>query len=343
MTFSPARRFLHAFAAFTTVLTFVLLISGGLVTSHGAGLAVPDWPNSYGYNMFLFPISKWVGGIFYEHTHRLIASGIGLLTVLLAVAIFIVEKRGWVKVLAGISIVAVILQGVLGGLRVTLKMDEIGIFHGILAQSFFVLLGVITVSTSRGFLDRTWAPAGDTSSVRKLAFVLVGMVFVQLGLAASMRHAHMGLSIPDFPLAYGRILPDTSPAAMQEINARRVEAEKTPTTAAQIWVQMAHRGMAALIALATFLLASRCVRLDAVPRGVRSTVVLLACMIVVQIGLGAWTIWSDKAADVTTAHHAVGALFIFISTRLAFRLAVMGMSRVSKPADAPPHPDLVSA
>lgn len=334
-------RLLHVFAAFTTACTFVLLISGGLVTSHGAGLAVPDWPNTYGYNMFLFPISRWVGGIFYEHTHRLIASGIGLLTVLLAIGLFVFEKRRWVKTLGGIAVVAVILQGVLGGLRVTMLKDELGIFHGMLAQSFFVLLGVITVATSRAYLEGRWAPILPSASIRNLLYLLVGVTFVQLAIAATMRHNHTGLSIHDFPLAYGSILPDTSPEAMEQINAKRVSDGEMPTTAAQIWLQMAHRGFAVGIAILTFVLLARCLRHGRLPVAVVRTVAFLSAMIFVQIGLGAWTIWSNKAADITTAHHAVGALFLFIAARLAFQLSLM--NRAETRAKVPAHPDLVSA
>src|SRR5262245_30921756 len=121
---SASRSAAHWWAVLTGVLTFVLLCSGGLVTSHGAGLAVPDWPNTFGYNMFLFPVSRWVGGIFYEHTHRLIASGIGLMTVILAIWLWSVEPRLWVKIFGLCVVAAVCLQGVLGGLRVVLTRDE---------------------------------------------------------------------------------------------------------------------------------------------------------------------------------------------------------------------------
>ena len=88
---------LHRFAFFTAFATLVLIWSGGNVTSKGAGLAVPDWPNTFGYNMFLFPVSKWVGGIFSEHIHRLIASTIGFLTIILAVWLGRAERRRWVR------------------------------------------------------------------------------------------------------------------------------------------------------------------------------------------------------------------------------------------------------
>ena len=119
-----------------------------MVTSKGVGLAVPDWPTTFGYNMFLFPVSQWIGGIFFEHTHRLLASAIGLLTIVLAVWLWRAETRRWLRVLGVLALGAVILQGVLGGLRVTMLKDEIGIFHACLAQGFFGLLVLIAVATS---------------------------------------------------------------------------------------------------------------------------------------------------------------------------------------------------
>src|SRR4051812_27326614 len=124
---------------------------GGLVTSHGVGMSVPDWPTTYGYNMFAFPISKWVGGVFYEHTHRLLASGVGFLTLILAGWLWLKEERRWLRRLGLIALLAVILQGVLGGLRVTLIKQEIGIFHATLAQMFFVLTLSIAL-----FLSGVW-------------------------------------------------------------------------------------------------------------------------------------------------------------------------------------------
>src|SRR5438477_10110936 len=139
---------LNAFAWITCVATLFLICSGGMVTSKGVGLAVPDWPTTFGYNMFLFPVSKWIGGIFFEHTHRLIASAVGFLTVILAVWLWRNEDRQWVRNLGIIAVAAVILQGVLGGLRVTMLKDEIGIFHACLAQAFLGLIVLIALATT---------------------------------------------------------------------------------------------------------------------------------------------------------------------------------------------------
>src|SRR5213592_377548 len=141
-------KWLNRFVWITCVATLLLICSGGMVTSKGVGLAVPDWPTTFGYNMFLFPVSKWIGGILFEHTHRLIASAVGVLTIILTIWLWQSEPRGWVRNLGAIALGAVILQGVLGGLRVTMLKDEIGIFHACLAQAFLGLLIVIALVTT---------------------------------------------------------------------------------------------------------------------------------------------------------------------------------------------------
>src|SRR5213080_1483048 len=142
----PIRRnhnkWLNRFAWLTCFATVLLICSGGMVTSKNVGLAVPDWPTTFGYNMFLFPVSRWVGGIFFEHVHRLVASTVGILTIILTVWLWYGESRRWLRNLGLAALALVILQGVLGGLRVTLLKDEIGVFHACLAQMFFGLLVV---------------------------------------------------------------------------------------------------------------------------------------------------------------------------------------------------------
>ena len=310
---------LHLWALLTLAATFLLLCSGGIVTSKGAGMTVPDWPTTYGYNMFLFPVSKWVGGIFYEHTHRLIASGVGLMTLVLAAWIFAADGRRWVKTLGAAAFVAVCLQGVLGGLRVTLYKDELGIFHALLAQSFLCAVGILAVATSAGFRRGAWDFYNPDPVLRRLVSITTVLVFVQLGLGATMRHEHAGLSIPDFPLAYGKWIPDTSPAEIAAINAARTADAQVPTNALFIWVQMAHRALALVIllgVLAAFQRAATASRL----RATKSWSSVWLGLVVAQVLLGAWTIWSNKAADVATAHMALGALILLLGVLFSFRL-----------------------
>lgn len=311
---------LHRFVFFTALATLVLIWSGGNVTSKGAGLAVPDWPNSFGYNMFLFPVSKWVGGIFSEHIHRLIASTIGFLTIILALWLWRVERRRWLRHLAYAALFIVILQGVLGGLRVTMLKDEIGIFHACLAQGFFGMLIVIALATSRLWQRISDCDFFGSDAARKLAHVAIittGLIFAQLALGATMRHQHRDLAILDFPSAYGKLLPEVTPERITEINAWRNARAFSEVTPAQIWLQMAHRFLALIIAAGVIasLLRARAANLRNTPLTRFGEAWFL--LLVGQITLGAWVIWSNKAADIATAHVAVGAMMLAIGISTA--------------------------
>lgn len=363
-------RALHLFIVLTAAVTFVLLGAGGLVTSHGVGMAVPDWPNTFGYNMFFFPVSQWVGGVFYEHTHRLLASGVGLLTtimalwlhgrsarpflrwtglVLLVVALgtaLAMPKRWpdalvlglsglvglsasfgwpqnepaprWLRRLGLLAFGAVVLQGILGGLRVVLFKDQIGIFHATLAQLFFVLLCALAVFTSRWWQTRfvgatldpkTLKSSEGTATLAWICCAAVVLILSQLILGATMRHQHAGLAIPDFPLAYGKLWPATDPQSVALYNQRRIEVFATnPITAFQIGLQMVHRFMAVCILGAVAAAAWRARRRLGPAHPVARLSLIWLGLILVQAALGAFTIWSNKAADVATAHVLVGAL-----------------------------------
>jgi heme a synthase len=332
---------LHWYAVATAASVSLLICSGGLVTSHEAGMAVPDWPNSFGYNMFLFPISHWVGGVLFEHTHRLIASGVGLLTVILCVALFIIEKRRWVKTLGLIAVAAVIIQGILGGLRVTENNPVLGLFHGCLAQSFFVLMATIALVTSNFWLglerartsvnqsrDRRTGERTDAadhqsrfSSYRRWVVIVTAMVFVQLVLGASMRHSHAGLSIPDFPLSYGHLFPPLDAGSIDKINEARGAAAQPYTSAGLILLQYVHRIWAALIVAALVFTAVRLLRNHFLPVFFRRCAGGWILLVVVQFCLGAWTVLSNKAADIATAHVFCGALTLMLGVLLAVGLS----------------------
>jgi cytochrome c oxidase assembly protein subunit 15 len=366
---------LHWFAVLTALFTFLLLGAGGLVTSHGAGMSVPDWPNSYGYNMFLFPPSQWIGGIFYEHTHRLIASGVGLMTAILVLWLFGRNSRhfmrwmGFILPIVGIAseclfpnrwldgvlygatglvayvasffwpscersvkwmrwlgmgaFLLVVAQGVLGGLRVVLADAQLGIFHAIIGQLFFVLTGAIALFTSRFWQNLRPGRAGNPltavgargvtrptgTNLRRLVLATTVLIFCQLIIGATMRQQHAGLAISDFPLAYGKIWPDTSAVAVQGYNEHRMDVTaENPITAFQIVLQMIHR----LIALTIGVLTVACAWQAWRRLGKKDSLTKLAwfwlALILGQILLGAATIWSNKAADVATAHVLGGAL-----------------------------------
>ena len=305
-------------------------------------MAVPDWPNSFGYNMFLFPVSRWVGGVFFEHTHRLIGSGVGLVTIALCVALFVIEDRRWVKTLGIIAVAAVVVQGVLGGLRVAENNPVLGLFHGCLAQSFFALMATIALVTSRFWQDLERARTSGSERERtrtetanhespitnhlshltsqRWVLVITGMVFVQLVLGASMRHSHAGLSIPDFPTSYGHLFPPLDDATVAQINQQRGAASQPYTSAALILLQYVHRVWAALIVVGLVFTAIRLLR-GQLPIFFRRCAAGWILLVGVQFCLGAWTVLSNKAADIATAHVLFGALTLMLGVVLAVGLS----------------------
>lgn len=174
----------HWLAVATAFTTFVLILFGGLVTNTGAALAVPDWPTTFGHNMFLYPWSRMVGGIFYEHSHRLIGAIVGLLTLVMAGALWPTAPR--LRVLGLLAVAAVCAQGLLGGLRVVLLRDTLAIVHGCLAQAFFALIVAIAFMTSPRARP---AVTGIDSGVRALVVGAVALVYLQIVLGAFLTHA----------------------------------------------------------------------------------------------------------------------------------------------------------
>jgi heme a synthase len=353
MTRSPENFWLHYYAVLTAFATFCLVWVGGLVTSHGAGMAVPDWPTTYGYNMFFFPISRWVGGALYEHSHRLVASAVGLLTVILTTWLWMKEQRRWLRWLGVIAVVAVILQGLLGGLRVTQMKDVLGVFHATLAQLFFGLICAIALFTSRWWIQAGAEKIpGDVARVLRYAFGFVtGLIVLQLILGASMRHQHAGLAIPDFPTAYGKVWPAMDGQSVARYNQARTEVVATnPITAIQIGSQMAHRIVAFLILLSTAWTAGIAHRRLGWPHRLAKLSTGMLGLILLQATLGAATIWTNKAADVATAHVAVGALSLVTGTMLILMTARQGRmgsrenssSRITT-LNLPPRPANVEA
>src|SRR5207248_3636958 len=202
--------------------TVLLLLAGSLVTSTGSGLSVPDWPTTYGWNMFTFPPSRWVGGILYEHGHRLIASTVGLLTIVLAAWLWVQDPRRWMRRLGVTALGAVIAQGVLGGLTVLFFLPApVSTAHAGLAEIFFCLTVAIALFTSprwiAGYsgggngspdLARKPLPSGvDDGMLRRMATTATVLIYVQILLGATMRHTGAGLAIPDFPLMFGHLVP----------------------------------------------------------------------------------------------------------------------------------------
>lgn len=190
---------LHRIAVLTAGATFLLIVIGGVVTSTESGLAVPDWPTTFGYNMFLYPLSEMVGGILYEHSHRLMGSLVGLLTITLLVMLLAIDTRKWLKWLGFIALIAVIIQGVLGGLRVTELSITLAILHACLAQAFFALLCGISWFTSRKWFTNTIQTESvdhdqNTKRLQRLGLLTTCLIYIQLIFGALLRHIGSRLS-----------------------------------------------------------------------------------------------------------------------------------------------------
>lgn len=190
----------HRLAVLTACATFPLLFIGGLVTSKGAGLAVPDWPTTFGYNMFLYPWSKMVGNILYEHGHRLVASGVGMLTIALALSLWFRERRPWLRWLGVGALAFVIGQGIIGGLRVVLLEHTLAIVHAAVAQLFFALTVSLALLTSSEWRDGiVRQPFADGERLRWLSMLTTGLIYIQIVFGAILRHTGTKL---DFHLLF---------------------------------------------------------------------------------------------------------------------------------------------
>ena len=287
---------LHSIARFTAGATFLLIVIGGIVTSTESGLAVPDWPTTFGYNMFLYPLSEMVGGILYEHSHRLMGSLVGLLTVGLFVFLLVKDSRKWLKWLGLAALVAVIVQGVLGGLRVTQINRNFAIVHACLAQAFFALLCGIAWFTSREWWQNGNQPSAvshlEAQKLRRLSLMTTCLIYVQLIFGAILRHTGSRLD--------------------------------------------AHLLFAFLVALHIFLLARRVLEVNGDAQGIgQSMPLVLLGLLAVQLMLGTGAFFAKLTAfgetfatgltvTITTAHVSVGALMLvssFVLTLKIYRIA----------------------
>jgi len=294
---------LHLFAALVALSTALLIFAGGLVTSTGSGLSVPDWPNSYGWFMFAFPLEKMVGGIFYEHTHRLIASTVGFLIVVLALWLWRAEPRAWVRRLGYVALAAVITQGILGGITVLWFLPKpISISHAGLAQLVFCLATTIALVTSRGW-HTAYARGGmilhDDRVLRHLAIVSTAVIYAQIIAGATMRHNNAGLAIPDFPFAFGQIIP--------------------PYWDLKIALHFAHRVGALVVTLLTLAMAGHVFYHHRRRPELTRPSALLMMLLLLQITLGALTVLSGRQHIINSLHVITGGLVLVTSLVLTLR------------------------
>jgi heme a synthase len=297
-THKPA---LALFAAAGSAWVFVLVTLGAFTTSIGAGMAFPDWPLSNGSinpEGWLTDISK-----FAEHSHRLTGMMMGVITIGIAIWLWRREERPWLRHLGLWALGIVVLQGIIGGQRVTLNAINVPGFHmslgemlriphGILAQLYVCVLIAIAVASSRSWIERT-APFG--ARVRSLGIACCLLLFVQLAIAATMRHNHAGLAIYTFPYSTpeGHWLPDRWDF--------------------RVAIHFAHRVMAVILAVALTLLAWAVRRDPAAKVAMKAAASALMSLLVLQILLGGLIIWSRRSAQTTTGHVVVGALTLAVT------------------------------
>lgn len=293
----------HRFAVFTAVATVALITAGGLVTSTGSGLAVPDWPLSYGT---LFP--PMVGGILYEHGHRLIAAAVAILTVALAVCLHRSEERRWVRRLGLAAVGAIAAQALLGGITVLFRLPvPVSVAHACLAQAVLGLTVTIAVVTSPSWIRASSRPAGsrplravegaNPNGLRRLAVALTAAIYIQLILGALVRHTGSGLAIPDFPLALGRLIP--------------------PLASPGIVIHYVHRLGAVAVSILVVATVLRIVRDCRSQKALLIPGLILIPLLATQILLGAFTVWTGLGVVPATAHVATGAVLLATSLVVA--------------------------
>jgi cytochrome c oxidase assembly protein subunit 15 len=290
---------LHRYIKLVAASTVLLIAAGGMVTSTDSGLAVPDWPNTYGQFMFSFPLEKMVGGIFYEHGHRMIASTVGFLTIILAAWIWRVEPRRWMRWLGVVALGAVILQGILGGITVLYLLPApISIGHAGLAQLFLCLTVSLALFTSPSWRHPR-QPAVDDATLRRVTLATTILVYCQIIVGATMRHIEAGMAIPDFPLSFGSVVP--------------------PFWNAAIAVHFAHRAGAVIVTLAVLASAGHVWYHHRARRELARPAMLLVLFVLTQVTLGAYVVWSGLQPIVNTAHVVNGALVLATSLVLTLR------------------------
>ena len=315
MSAAAGRSALGFYAKLVAACTFLLLLAGAMVTSTGSGLAVPDWPLSFGTVM---PAME--GGVFYEHGHRMVATFVGALIVVEAIWLWRAETRRWVRVLGWLALGGVIVQGALGGLTVLLRLpDAVSVSHAALAELVFGLTVTIAVVCSRSWLEDEGAAAvdADVPSLFALAAFACVAIYLQILLGAVVRHTGAGLAIPTFPLAFGRLIP--------------------PLDSFPVAIHFAHRVGALAVTVVVVWVAARALgRHGGLPRIVRPALLLLA-LVAIQMGLGAWVILSYKSAWVASAHLGTGALLFATALTVALR-SRRYVALAPAPAHAPIRP-----
>ncbi|MDE1921210.1 MAG: COX15/CtaA family protein [Candidatus Omnitrophica bacterium] len=315
---------LRRFSKFLCLLTLGLIFLGALVKSTDSGLSVPDWPTTYGKFIYAYPLNKMYGGIKFEQTHRLLASLVGMLTLLLTIWLLRVRDMPlWVRRWGIFAFVAVVLQGVLGGLGVIYFLPVwLTSLHGVLAQTFLLILIFIAyaLSAERHQRGKT-QEEGHDGTFLKPALFLMAMIYIQLIIGNVVRHSGSGLAVPDFPTMGWKLIPTFDAAWLHRINAWRFEHNMDPVTMAQVCIHLLHRFWAFLIVISLLwtnkIAYDRCLK-NAV---IMKTLYWLNIAIILQVVLGASTVLSHEEVYTTTLHVTTGAIVLTLSFIMVLRSA----------------------
>ena len=340
MVTTPTDARVRVLTKVTAGATLLLVFIGSLVTSTGSGLAVPDWPLSYG---MLFP--PMVGGILYEHGHRMAAAAVGLLVVIQALVVNWRERRRWVRVLAWLALAVILIQGGLGGLTVLLLLPTpVSMTHAVLAQTLLLLLVFLAYAESREWSARAAAAPPDSAEsaagsrkVYAAAIALIAAVYVQLLLGALMRHTGSGIAIPDFPLMGGQVVPLFNDRMLAHVNARRFELLLEPATRAQTVIHFLHRLGAAGVGVAV-VAANRAVHRSGGFPNARRLLKWINTATVVQALLGVLTVLTARSPALASFHVLLGAALLAITLLFLLRctpLPALALSPHGQPAAAP--------
>ncbi len=297
MSRTPANPALHRYATFVAAAIWILLIAGALVTSTASGLSVPDWPLSFGT---LFP--RMEGGVRFEHTHRLIAGTVVLLTAGLAAWVARRERRPLIRRMVFLAMGAVVLQALLGGATVLLKLPPaVSSAHAGLAQLIFSLALTTALATGPGW-QRPPAPAFRRAAALPAAAAAV--IFCQILVGAVMRHTGEGMAFPDFPRSNGAWIPD-----LPDFGAR---------------INFAHRAGAALVAVLVLAVAHVAYHRSRPGTLERTAGAARPLILATQVWLGAMSVWHGLPVVVTALHVAVGGLLFATTLALAVRARSRG-------------------
>jgi len=296
---SRYNRWLHGYAILVACATFLLIIAGALVTGNDAGLSVPDWPTSFGS----FRMPRMVGGVKYEHGHRMIAGAVGILTLILALWIWRSEPRRWVRRLGGAAVLTIVAQAFLGGITVLFYLPlTISVSHACLAQLFFCIAVSLALFTGRDWRwDDTEFEDTSNPSLRRLSVATTALVFVQLMLGAAFRHHGFG------------IIPHILVAGLVTIGVLWLLARILSLFSSQVRLRRAVFLLSGLEVLQVFL-------------GIGSYIILLSARNAPQP--------LPPVVAVTTGHVAVGALVLASSLLLTLKIC----RYVGNPGRALPAP-----